>query len=257
MRRSSECGSGSLVDSAMCSELEIEMDADRTLPSYKLNSELAHFHLCGPVEEFNQKLAWVNSICIVILLVGIFGSSRGSISTQMPPAVQEVVPAIIEPLPPPAQPTSEKTTQEQNEQGKPDTPQVVVVTPNAPNINFAVPTIGNVVVPSAIAKPPPLNPMRAPASLKQAPATLNSTGSGGERPQPPYPKIALEQGQYGTVILLLSADEAGIITSVEVKQSSGFPILDRSAVDFVKRHWTVPPGTRLAEVPINYRLKAD
>src|SRR6266699_138708 len=160
MLLSLECGSGSLAGSATYSSWKIEMDADRTSPSYKLNSELAHFHLCGPVEEFNQKLAWVNSICIVILLAGIFGSRRGSISNRTPPPVQEVVPAIIEPLPPPAQPSSEKTTQEQNEQEKPDTPQVVVVTPNAPNINFAVPTIGNLVVPNTVATVPPLNPMR-------------------------------------------------------------------------------------------------
>jgi outer membrane biosynthesis protein TonB len=27
---------------------------------------------------------------------------------------------------------------------------------------------------------------------------------------------------------------------VEVKESSGFPVLDRAAVDFVKRHWRLP-----------------
>jgi protein TonB len=163
----------------------------------------------------------------------------------------------MEPLPPPPPTTTEERQQEPSENEKPDTPQVVVVTPDAPNINFAVPTIGNLVVPSSIASPPPLNPMRAPAPLKQLPTALNTTGSGGERPQPPYPKIASEQGQQGSVILRLSADEAGNITSVEVKQSSGYPILDRSAVDFVRRHWTVPRGVRLAEVPINYRLKAE
>ncbi len=123
------------------------MDADRTSPSYRSDSQLAHFQLCGPVEEVNPKLAWVNSICIVILLVGIFGSKAGSISTRTPPPIQEVIPAIVEPPPPAAQPAPEKITQEQNEQEKPDTPQVVVVTPDAPNINFAVPTIGNLVVP--------------------------------------------------------------------------------------------------------------
>ena len=99
--------------------------------------------------------------------------------------------------------------------------------------------------------------MQAPAPLKQEPTVLETTGSGGERPKPPYPQIALEQGQQGAVVLLLSADEAGNIVSVEVKQSSRFAILDRSAVDFVKRRWRVPRGVRLAEVPINYRLKTD
>jgi periplasmic protein TonB len=233
------------------------MQANTNLPTYELKSELARVSLHATDRDRSRKLAWVNSICILFLFVGIIGSKPATVSLRPLPPLEEAVPAIIEPLSPPPPTTTEERQQEPSDNEKPDTPQVVVVTPDAPNINFAVPTIGNVVVPSAIAKPPPLNPMRAPAPLKQAPATLNSTGSGGERPQPPYPKIALEQGQHGTVILSLSADEAGIITSVEVKQSSGFPILDRSAVDFVKRHWTVPPGTRLAEVPINYRLKAD
>jgi len=235
------------------------MNANRTPRAPELSSELARFPLCGPAEEFNRKLAWVNSICIVILLVGIFGSSRGSISTQMPPAVQEVVPAIIEPLPPPAQPTSEKTTQEQNEREKPDTPQVVIVTPNAPGINFAVPTIGNLVVPNAVATVPPLNPMRPVAPLERKPVNLENTGGSGERPQPPYPKIALDQGQQGRVTLLITADDSGNITSVEVKESSGFPILDRSALDHVRRHWVLPggTGTRFFETSINYRLQRN
>jgi len=234
------------------------MNSNRTPRAPESSSELARFYLCGPAEEFNRKLAWVNSICIVILLVGIFGSRRGAISNEMPPPVQEVIPAIVDPLPSPPQSNPEKAAQEPNDQEKPDTPQVVVVTPEAPNIHFAVPTIGNLMVPNVIAKAPPLNPMRAVAPLKREPATLNSTGAGGERPQPPYPRIALDQGQQGTVILLLSVDEAGMIALIEVKESSGFPILDRSALDFVNRHWLVPPGagSRLFEATINYRLQA-
>jgi len=234
------------------------MDPDRTLPRYTLRSELARFSLCGPGEEFNRKLAWANSICILILLIGIVGAKRGSISRNRPPPLEEVVPAIVEPLPPPTQPAPETTTREQSDQDKPD-PQVVVVTPAAPNINFAVPTIGNLVVPNTVATAPPLNPMRPVAPLKRQPVTLENTGGSGERPQPPYPKIALEQGQHGRVTLLIAADDSGSITSVEVKESSGFPMLDRSALEHVKRHWILPrgTGTRLFETSINYRLQRN
>jgi len=232
------------------------MDVNTKTPTYPLKSELSRLSLHATERESSGKLAWVNSICILFLLIGVFGSRLGEASIKPLPPLEVAVPAIVEPVPPP-QTTTPERQQDTSENERPDTPQVVVVTPDAPNISFSVPTIGNLVVPNAVAKAPPLHPMQAPAPLKQAPTTLNTTGGGGERPQPPYPKIALEQGQQGTVILLLSADEAGIITSVEVKQSSGFPMLDRSAVDFVKRRWTVPRGTRLAEVPINYRLKAD
>jgi protein TonB len=88
---------------------------------------------------------------------------------------------------------------------------------------------------------------------------LKTTGSGGDRPQPPYPKIALEQGQQGSVTLRMTVDGAGVITAIEVVQSSGFPLLDRSATDFVKRHWTVPPEKemRTCEATINYRLQTN
>jgi protein TonB len=235
------------------------MDANTKIPTYPLKSELARLSLRATERESSGKLAWLNSICILFLLVGVFGSRPGRASIEPLPPLEVAVPAIVEPVPPPPQTPTRQQQREPSESEKPDTPQVVVVTPDAPNINFAVPTIGNVVVPSAIAQPPPLHPMQAPAPLKQAPTTLNTTGQGGERPQPPYPKIALEQGQQGTVVLALSADAAGLITSVEVKQSSGSPILDRSALDFVRRHWSVAPGAdaRIFEATINYRLKTE
>lgn len=233
------------------------MNADRTTPGSALRSELARFSLCGPREEFDQKLPWVNSICILILLIGVLGARRGSISAQAPPPVEVVVAAIVEPMPPPAQSPPETQTQEKSDQDKTDTPQVVVVTPDAPNINFSVPTIGNLVVASAIATAPPLNPMRPIAPLNRQPVNLENTGGSGERPQPPYPKIALDQGQQGRVTLLIAADDSGNITSIEVKESSGFPMLDRGALDHVKHHWILPrgTGTRLFETSINYRLE--
>jgi hypothetical protein len=193
---------------------------------------LTRLSLHATERESGGKLAWVNSICILFLLIGIFGARLGDASIKPLPPLEIAVPAIVEPAPPPPQTTAEQQ-HEPSENEKPDTPQVVVVTLDAPNINFSVPTIGNLVVPNAIATAPPLHPLQVPAPLRQRPTLLENTGSGGERPTPPYPKIALDQGQHGKVILLLSA------------------------VDFARRHWTVPKGIRLAEVPINYRLKAE
>ena len=234
------------------------MDANTNIPIYRLKSELARLSLHATERESSGRLAWVNSICILFLLIGIFGSRPGKASINPLPPLEVAVPAIVEPLPPP-QTTTQEQQRKTSDDEKTDTPQIVVVTPDVPSINFAVPTLGNIVVPSAMASPPPLHPMQAPAPLNQQPTSLVTTGSGGERPQPPYPKIALEQGQQGLVILSLSVDAAGLITSVEVKQSTGFPVLDRGALDFVRRHWTVPPGLgpRVFEATINYRLKTD
>ena len=235
------------------------LDANRTEPGYRLESELARTALHAADRDPSRKLAWVNSVCILFLLIGICGSKPASIRVRSLRPIEEVSAAIVEPLPPPPQTQSEQQTQEQNNQEQVDTPQVVVVTPEAPSINFSVPTIGNLVVPNAVAQAPPVAPLKRVAPLRTQPTILNTTGSGGDRPQPPYPKIALEQGQQGSVTLRMSVDDAGLIGTIEIVQSSGFPVLDRSAMDFVKRHWTVPPekGTRLYEATINYKLQLN
>src|SRR5258707_10572267 len=97
-------------------------DANRTLPAYELKSEAARFYLRDPDPDSSRKVVWVNSICILFLLIGIVGAKSGSISIKPLPSTEEVIPAIIEPLPPPPQVSAETHKQEQNEQDKPDVP---------------------------------------------------------------------------------------------------------------------------------------
>jgi protein TonB len=237
------------------------LDANRLSHSYELSSELARIGLRAVEADPDRKLAWVNSVCILFLLIGIVGSRPASIRIKPLPPVDEVSAAIVEPLPPPPQVQSDQQKQEQqSDQEQPDTPQVVVVTLDTPAINFSVPTIGNLLVANAIAKAPPVAPMKQQvAPLHNLPTVLNTTGNAGERPQPPYPKIALEQAQQGSVMLRMTVDDTGLIKTIEVAQTSGFPVLDHSALEFVKRHWTVPPGkgARIYEATINYKLQID
>jgi TonB family protein len=66
----------------------------------------------------------------------------------------------------------------------------------------------------------------------------------------------VEEGRQGTVVLLITADGSGAIVSIELKKSSGYSILDRSALDYVKRHWLLPAGSevRMYQTSITYRL---
>ena len=210
------------------------MDANRTELGYELESELARTAVHAAERDPNRRLAWVNSISILFLLIGVFGSKPASIRIKPLPPVEAVSAAIVEPLPPPPQTQTEQQNQQQNDQEQVDTPQVVVVTPQTPSINFSVPTIGNLVVPNAVAQAPPVAPLKQVAPLRTQPTVLNTTGRGGDRPQPPYPKIALEQAEQGSVTLRMTVDEAGLINTIDVVQSSGFPVLDRGAMDFVK-----------------------
>jgi protein TonB len=230
------------------------MDANR-MQSFELKDELARLCLPGASRDPNRKLAWINSICILFLIIGIIGATPARVPIRSAPPMEEIAPVILEPAPP--QTVTANENENQNDQPPPQAQNVVVVVPNAPNINFSVPTIGNLVAPSAMATAPPLNPLQPVAPVNQL-SRISNTGSSGSRPQPPYPKIALDQGEQGTVLLQLSADAAGNVTSVEIKRSSGFPILDRATADFIKRHWQLPSGAstnQLFETSITYQLQ--
>jgi len=191
------------------------MDANRTKPSYELRDELARYCLPAANQDANLKLAWVNSICILFLCIGILGARRGVIAIKPVPPIREEVPVIVQPAVLPPQAIAQKPEQAQpNNQ-----PRVLVALPDAPNVNFGIPTVGTLVVPVALASPPPQ--VVAPVHI----GSLFNTGAGGERPEPSYPPIALQTGEQGTVVLLLTGDDAGNVVSVDVKKSSGFPVL--------------------------------
>jgi protein TonB len=222
-------------------------DANRISPRYELKDELARHCLPSANRDANLKLAWVNSVCILFLLIGILGARRGIIAIKPVPPIQEIVPVVIQPTVLPPQAIAPKPEPaEQNNQ-----PRVLVALPNAPDVNFGVPSAGSLVVPAALASAPQATPMRI--------GSLNNTGAGGDRPEPPYPPIARETGEQGTVKLLLGADAAGNVVSVDVKESSGFPVLDHATVDFIKNHWRLPAGdgTRLFETSITYLLQLN
>jgi protein TonB len=93
-------------------------------------------------------------------------------------------------------------------------------------------------------------------------------GSGGARPaygsnpRPPYPLAARRLGQEGRVTLEVVVRPDGRAQSVRVKQSSGYRLLDESAVHTVKTKWRfVParnggvPTTGTATVPIRFQIK--
>jgi protein TonB len=226
--------------------------------SYQLKSDLARVCLPHPQGHPDRTLAWINSICFLFLFVALSGVRQTLPVPQAVPSLEEPVPIIIQPLPPPPtqadQPKKEETTEDQT-----PAPRVVVVTLNSPAINFSVPTIGNVIVPNAIAPAPPVAPLSVTAAIHNEPKTIGSTGEGGDRPQPPYPEMALKFGEQGTVVLLLTVDDSGLVESAVIKETSGSAILDRSALEFVKRHWIVPPGKggRVFQATISYQIKTD
>jgi protein TonB len=222
---------------------------------YELKSELARVCLPSNSRDPNRRLAWVNSLCLFFLLIGVVGAKNGVAIIHRPPPIEQAIPAIIEPTPPPPVKIEAQNTPEPADPDKP-APQVVVVVPDMPNINFSVPTIGTLLAPVGQAQAPPSEPLRPRVTRQNTVTTIAGTGSGGERPQPEYSQQAIELGEQGTVLLEMTAAANGTITEISVKQSSGYPLLDRSTLIFVKRHWILPAGVagRVYQAPIRFLL---
>ena len=69
---------------------------------------------------------------------------------------------------------------------------------------------------------------------------------------PPYPRFAREQGWEGTVTLRLVIGQDGKVASATTRKSSGYPILDDSAVQAVQQ-WTFQPAQN-GEFPITAKV---
>jgi len=79
-------------------------------------------------------------------------------------------------------------------------------------------------------------------------------------PPPSYPIIARKRGYQGNVILEALIDKRGNVLDLRIFSSSGYPILDKTAIASVKK-WLFEPGMRgndkiemWVRVPIRFRL---
>lgn len=80
-------------------------------------------------------------------------------------------------------------------------------------------------------------------------------------PSPDYPRLAIQRGLEGVVLLRILVDTDGRPLEVRIEQSSGHAILDREALRHVQRHWTFRPALRDGQpvqavgiVPIDFHL---
>jgi len=78
-------------------------------------------------------------------------------------------------------------------------------------------------------------------------------------PSAPYPPESRTNGEQGVVLLRVRTSPQGLPLAVEVKQSSGFARLDRSAVETVWK-WKFKPtpddgGVVWREVPVRFSIR--
>jgi len=82
-----------------------------------------------------------------------------------------------------------------------------------------------------------------------------------QNPPPEYPELAKQMRQEGLVMLTVDVDREGTPVQVEIKESSGFRLLDQAALKAV-RHWKFQPGRigvfpveSEVRVPVRFRLE--
>jgi len=80
-------------------------------------------------------------------------------------------------------------------------------------------------------------------------------------PKPPYPEIARRRGYEGTVRLEVVVLASGRVGKIRVRQSSGYEVLDHSALKTVKDWRFIParfggmPVKSTVIVPVTFKLK--
>ncbi|MCG6533126.1 MAG: energy transducer TonB [Syntrophales bacterium LBB04] len=100
-----------------------------------------------------------------------------------------------------------------------------------------------------------------------SPAEKSGAGSSlavpryGQNREPYYPASAREQGWQGTALLKVLVLKNGTVGSLEIKRSSGYSLLDRSALKAVKDWKFIPaqkdgqPIEMGVEIPVTFRLE--
>jgi len=81
-------------------------------------------------------------------------------------------------------------------------------------------------------------------------------------PKPHYPSRSRDLGEEGTVIIVILVGTNGMVKEAKLSKSSGFSLLDGSALATVREKWQFKPGTRNGKpiesrvrVPIKFSIK--
>lgn len=98
---------------------------------------------------------------------------------------------------------------------------------------------------------------------RESPQIIEATPDYAINPKPVYPRLAIRRNYEGTVTLLVEVLGDGSVREIEIFESSGHKMLDRSALKAVRK-WRFKPGTKggkpvtmKVKVPVVFRLTRD
>jgi len=236
-------------------EAESGLEAGAGPRRYPLRSELALSCLPQGRHEPGRHLIWINTLCALVLLVGLLGWQRPLSRLHLSSSLDEVqtLPVLFTPPPESARAPSDTAPDPDVVPQAADFVEVPSVpTPVAPlsaDVAFAVPIEGPTIeVQSvALAEPPPSAPVPVAASDVTGPQVFRpgqGAPDGGFYPDPEYPRDALLRREQGQTQILIEVGADGRVERTEIRISSGFTSLDRHTLSHVRRFWRFPPGQR-------------
>ena len=220
-------------------------------PDLQRHSSLAEQALSFSLKKrvVQQVFAAVVTIHVIIFLVAIFGFPTFKIARK-PDITIEIGAApppssgpasIAKPTPPVASKIQSKETAQPMAQD-PDSP----ATKSQPQTSSAAP-------------PPVSSASGGPASAPTVDADYKASYL--QNPKPPYPPLAFRLRAEGKVILIAEVLPNGQSGSVQILESSGNEMLDKSALETVKK-WRFTPArkdgvivTQAVRIPITFSLK--
>jgi len=205
--------------------------------------------------DLTSSLTWATLILAAhgLLLALILRQTTQPPELLAPPVLQGsivVAEPVIQPepvAPPPPEPPKPL----------PQKPQPVVEKPKPkpkpkPEPIMQAPPVPTTPVQAAAPAPtPPAEPKPAPAPPAPAPISEPRVdASQKNNPAPVYPLLSRRFKEQGKVVLELRVEADGSVSELRVKTSSGYPRLDKAALDAVKR-WRFIPAKQ-GGVPIAY-----
>lgn len=88
-------------------------------------------------------------------------------------------------------------------------------------------------------------------------STNEQSRSEAFNPTPKYPRTAILRGWEGETVASLNIDREGVVSSVQIIQSSGHEILDEAVAGTLKT-WKFEKGAvRMQEIPVRFVLKQE
>jgi protein TonB len=197
----------------------------------------------------------------MFLAVALVGWRAPDVLFQPFDSPQEFIPIVDQP-PLPAAEAPQETVEPQDiaeplEEREVEMPELIRVLPAETPAAFVVPVEGPVLLVPAqkYTSTPPAEPVKAEDTARPKVIRIEPGSREGRCPPPSYPPAALASRQQGKVLVQFTVDATGAVTATEIKESSGFGILDRHAAQWVKNKWQFPPGeTRLYDCYFVFQL---